>query len=215
MIKEMTKFELQIPENVKPEEWLEANPFNNDQLNYIELFVSWKNKTAEIVVYAPETGSLTYDEYHHRASSFRLDDNVDASKFKNYYDEMIRPIIIEQANKYTEEWNGSNWIGHFESEYVDDDCNPDYELTEIIENAPTHDKFIYTDVAESFQSYEDIVEILQYADIDFMAADLDDMSIVQKIRDYLSDDVVYVMSDEQFQNEIKSMKEVIIENQEN
>lgn len=87
----------------------------------------------------------------------------------------------------------------------------DYEITLQLEGAPEHEKYIFFDVAESFQSYKDIVDMLKYADIDFMTVDLENMGNVRSIREYLSDDVIYIMSDEQFKNDLISMRETIQE----
>jgi hypothetical protein len=53
--------------------------------------------------------------------------------------------------------------------------------------------------------------VLKYADIDFMSADLTDMETIRNIRSYLEDDVLYIMSDEEFQRDIIGIKETIQE----
>lgn len=217
----MSKFELNIPEDIEPTAWIEQDPFNPEQVCRIILHIDWEVEEAEIRTEYNTTG-MDYRTFMHLASEWRLPDDVDASTFKEYYEEKIRPIILRMAKKFEVYWDGSNHRGRFVSGVKDvdgydiyDPLEDEMEINNIILDAWRHDKYVFYDVSESFQAYEDIIDDLKYDNIDFMTVDLDDDATIQKIRNALEEEeIVYVMSDVQFANELKAIREEIIEERE-
>lgn len=217
----MTDFELNIPEEIESTAWIEADPFNNERICRIILHVDWETEEAEIRT-EYNTSGMDYRTFMHLASEWSLPDDVDASTFKEYYNYKIKPIVVEMSKKFEVYWNGSNYKGRFTSGDVDEDgydlYNPlddEMEIANLLLDVWRHDKYIYFDVAESFQSYVDIIDDLKYDNIDFMNADLENDDVIKQIREALDGgDVVYIMSDEQFANDLKSMRETIIEDME-
>ena len=216
----MSKFELNIQDDIKPTEWVEMDPFNHGQTCQIILHVDWETEEAEIHT-EYNTSGMDYRTFMHLASEWRLPDDVDASAFKEYYNDKIRPIILRMAKKFEAYWDGSNHRGRFVSGIKDvdgydiyDPLEDEIEINNIILDAWRHDKYVFFDVGESFQAYEDIIDDLKYDNIDFMTIDLNDMNNVIRIREYLTDDCVYIMSDDDFQDNLIEMRKIIIENQE-
>lgn len=219
----MTNFEIEISDDIEATAWLELDPFNNQKLCDIYLCVDWEKQ--EVYVETQYGNNTDYRTYMHLRSEYRISEQTDASQFKEYYDTNIKPLVLEQAEHFESYWDGHNWKGKFvemvgvenENEYgydeygYDEYVGNDYEITLQLEGAPEHEKYIYFDVAESFLSYKDIVDMLKYADIVFMTVDLEDVVNVKAIREYLSDDVVYLMSDDQFRNDLISMRETMQE----
>ena len=217
----MSRFELNIKDDVKSTEWVEIDPFNHDQLCQIILHVDWETEEAEIRT-EYNTGSMDYRTYMHMASEWNLPYDTDAGEFKNFYNEKIRPIILKMSNFFDVYWDGSNHRGKFTSGQTDPDgydtYNPlddEFDIHNLLLDAPRYDAYVFFDVAESFQNYEDIIDELRYDNIEFMSVDLDDDNVIEKIRDSLeSGEYVYIMDDEQFKNDLKNIKEMILEEQE-
>lgn len=208
----MTNFEIEISDDIEATAWLYPDPFNNEKLCDIYLCVDWEKQ--EAYVETQYGNNMDYRTYMHLRSEYRISEMTDASQFKDYYNENIKPLVLEQSEHFDSHWDGHNWKGKYvdtTGEEDDEYVGNDYEITLQLEGAPEHDKYIYFDVAESFQSYKDIVDMLKYADIDFITVDLEDVENVKAIREYLSDDVIYIMSDEQFKNDLISMRETIQE----
>lgn len=206
----MTDFELNIPDDIKSTAWIEADPFNTESLKSIDLYIDWEKKTAEVVTYSPGQGQHVR-EFHSLATGYTLPIDVDASRFKQYYNERIKPLILAASEKFESFWDGSNLKGRFNLKEEDFYTWDVFGVHHAIENVWKHDKFIFFDVGESFQNYKDIIDVLKYADIDLMTADLADMETIRNIRSYLEDDVLYIMSDEEFQRDIIGIKETIQE----
>jgi len=217
----MSKFELNIADDIESTAWIESDPFNNNQTANIILHVDWETEEAEIRT-EYNTNGMDYRTFMHLASEWRLPDDVDARTFKNYYNDKIRPIILRMVEKFEVYWDGSNHRGRFVSGVKDVDGYDIYspfedelEISGLILDAWRHDYHVFFDVGELFQAYEDIIDDLKYDNIDFMTVDLDDDATIQKIRNALEEEeIVYVMSDVQFANELKAIREEIIEERE-
>lgn len=216
----LTDFDIEIQDDIESTAWLEPDPFNTNTLCKIVLCIDWEQQRAYIET---QYGNNTdYRTWMHLRSEYRILDQTDASRFKEYYNENIKPLVLDQAEHFESYWDGHNWKGRFMERVgieerdeqgciVDNYVGNDYEITLQLEGAPEHEKYIYTDVAESFADYKDLVDTLKYADMDFMTIDINNITIVRAIREYLSDEVIYIMSDEQFQTDLMYIKETLLE----
>lgn len=216
----MSKFELNIPADIKSTAWIETDPFNNEQYKPIVLSINWVEESAEVDTYISNQG-IPMSEYHGLITTFSLPEDVDATSFEEYYNQNIKPIILKMSEKFESYWDGSNWKGHFVSGKIDeygydtyDEIEDMMKIMDICQEAWSHDIYVYSDVGESFQSYEDIIDILKDADIDFMTANLENMVIVQNIREYLEDDFLYIMSDDGFKKGLEEIRDTIINDRE-
>jgi len=187
-------------ENWTDVEFVESDPYQCNQAQCeIVLCVDWENKSSTVET-RERVNSTPMREYHKIDQCFRLPENVDASAFKKYYDEKIKPILQERGEHFEIIWNGQNNVGSFQDEDDEDEywrrngvnMESDVEIADMCTAAPEHDKIAYFSIGESFVDYEDIIEYAKGADIDFMTCDFNDQEIVEKIMETFEDDCVYI-----------------------
>jgi hypothetical protein len=212
----MSDFELQIKNDIEPTAWIEKYPFNKEQLCRVLLHIDWEKRTAEVRV--QRENSTDHRVQMHLASQYELSAKIDASKFKEYYDSNIKHLILAMSKNFKVYWDDDSWKGMFGCSDVEEDelgiidnVDSDYGIEHKIKGDPTHDVHVYFDVDKSIEDYKDFIDTLNYAYIDFMTADLNDMAVVKKIRKYVEDGIVYAMSDDEFKGSLIRMRELIVE----
>jgi hypothetical protein len=207
MVNENSDFALTNKPTENETEYLEADPFNNESIAKIVLYIDWEKKEATIET-RYNTGSFSGRVYNGLASEFSLPTSVDAVRFPDFYKEKVLPILQKMNENFDTEWDGSNWKGIFKDN--DPELNYFWEIEEVLQDAPEHDKYVYFDVADSFQHNRDIIGILA-PQIRFLYVDLSDMENIRKIRAELEDSCVFLETDEEVQKDLIRMKESIIE----
>lgn len=195
-------FEL-VNENIKDwidTQFVEADPYqNNEARSEIVLCVDWEAQSCTVETH-DKTNSTPMREYYNLDQIFTLPENVDAAAFKKYYDAKIRPLLQMRGEFFESVWNGNNYIGTFTDEEEEDEYNSscgfyteaDVNIMDICKECPEHDKYVYFSIGESFNSYEDIIDIVNGADIDFMTCNLADSKTVSKIMEWLTDECVFI-----------------------
>lgn len=194
-------------------QFVESDPYKgHESLASIVLLVDWEEQNA-IVETEYNTGSTSIKQWHHLHQSFNLPADLDASLFVDYYNEKIKPELQKKGEFFESVWNGSNFVGKFTDETEDSFNNMDFSLKmiDLCNDAPTHDKITYFNIISSFESAEDIIDWVAPA-IDFMTADLDNPEVVKKIMDMMSDDCVFLNSDDA--EDLKNIRDEIIYNRE-
>lgn len=198
-------------ENWTPTSLLEQDPMQNGKgVCDIVLEVDFEDRDA-IVETHMRSNSGDMRVSNGLKKTFMIPKNVDAEAFPEFFEEKVRPILETLGKKFETEWDGRNYVGRF---VFDEDPDVNMEtvmgLLEDVDNtlkdSPTHSEAIYTEFDGSFGSDNEFLDEMNNADIDFMDLDLDDMDMVKMVRENI-EDVVYVMSDEQFQKELKWMQD--------
>ena len=195
-------------------QFVESDPYqNNEKICEIVLCVDWEKQTTTVET-RENTNSTPMREWNHLDECFHLPEMVDASQFVKYYDEKIKPLLKIRGNKFESYWNGSNFVGKFESDEDDDRFfdEAEIDIKDACDKAPEHDMCVYFSIGESFANYSDIISLLKYADIDFMTANLEDENIVDSIMNELTDTCVFLNIDAK--DELEGIRESIIENRE-
>lgn len=199
-------------------QFVESDPYRGDEArSEIVLCVDWEEQSCTVET-RDWTNSTPMREYCKLDQIFALPENVDASAFKKYYDEKIKPMLQARGGYFEVVWNGNNNVGAFTDEDEEDAYNSscgfymeaDVNIMDVCKGAPEHDKYVYFSIGASFTNYEDIIDIVDGGDIDFMTCDLDDSKTVTKIMGWLSDDCVYINVDDDTE-ELKNIREYIIE----
>jgi len=150
----------------------EADPMNNNghSLCRICLYVDWESKEVKIET-VMDTNSTPSKIWHGLASRYNLPEDTDFTRFKEFYDDEIKPIIQKAGEGFEAEWDGSNWKGNFTTESEELLWNLDFEK---LREAPTHDYLYSFDVLGAFEGKQHLSEYLENDGIDLLTADLDD-----------------------------------------
>jgi len=196
-------------------QFVESDPYqNNENQSQIVLCVDWEEQYA-IVETRMHTNSTPMREFHHLDQCFNLPEMVDASQFVKYYDEKIKPLLKIRGKEFKSYWDGSNIVGQFESDEDDDLLfdETDIIIQDTCDKAPEHEIWVYFSIADSYEyGCDGIIDQLKYIGIDFMTADLEDASVIEAIMEDLTAECVFLNIDAK--NELKSIRESIIENME-
>ena len=212
MENETTEFELT---NKNVDEWTatqfwEADPMQNGQsLSRICLYVDWESKEVEVET-VMNTNSTPGRIWHGLASRYDLPEDTDFTRFAEFYNEQIKPILQKASEGFEVEWDGSNWKGHFTEEAQEILWNLE---SENLSEAPTHEYIYSFDVLGAFEGKQHLVEYLENDGIDFLKADLDDEETFSGIIDSIeSGDVVILdMDSNDYKKELKWIQEELIE----
>lgn len=212
MENETTEFELT---NKNVDEWTatqfwEADPMQNGQsLSRICLYVDWESKEVEVET-VMNTNSTPGRIWHGLASRYDLPEDTDFTRFAEFYNEQIKPILQKASEGFEVEWDGSNWKGHFTEEAQEILWNLE---SENLSEAPTHEYIYSFDVLGAFEGKQHLVEYLENDGIDFLKADLDDEETFSGIIDSIeSGDVVILdMDRNDYKNELEWIQEELIE----
>ena len=212
MENETTEFELT---NKNVDEWTatqfwEADPMQNGQsLSRICLYVDWESKEVEVET-VMNTNSTPGRIWHGLASRYDLPEDTDFTRFAEFYNEQIKPILQKASEGFEAEWDGSNWKGHFTEEAQEILWNLE---SENLSEAPTHEYIYSFDVLGAFEGKQHLVEYLENDGIDFLKADLDDEETFSGIIDSIeSGDVVILdMDRNDYKNELEWIQEELIE----
>lgn len=208
------KFELV---NTGIEKWtdiqfVESDPYQENQTQCeIVLCVDWEAENV-VVETRMQTFSTPMREWNKLNQCFRLPEMVDASNFLEHYNRKIKPLLQARGETFESYFDGSNWKGRFESDEDNDQSidEADIDIQDACDKSPEHDKSIFFSIGGSFDNYSDIIDILEYENIDFMTADLEDEKVVDSIMSELTDEYIFLNTDNQ--EELKSIRESIIEN---
>ena len=209
---ENTDFALTNEPTENENEFVEADPYNRETIARIILWVDWESKEATVET-KYNTGGTSIRAWNGLASEFSLPVTVDATEFPEYYKEKVQPVLQRLGAVFESFWDGSNWKGRFNFE--DDVLEGQYHigLDEILMDAPKHDRYIYFDVADSFQNYNEIIDFLA-PEIDFLTVDLSNMEIVRAIRSDLEGECIFLESDDEIREDLERMQESLIEDAE-
>ena len=210
MTTENIDFELSnknINEWISSQFW-ESDPMQNNQsLCDIILYVNWKTKEVSVETQM-RTNSVAGEVWHHTASEYTIPYDTDFTEFKEFYDSEVKPIIQEIGVGFESVWNGSNWVGKFESER-----DLDWKVEETLQGSPSNDTVYSFDVIGTFNGKHHLEEYLSEDDINFREADLDNDETLSKIiKSIESGDVVILnMDNEDYRNELKEIQEELRE----
>jgi hypothetical protein len=91
------------------------------QAQRAELTINFSNNTIGVDYDGNIGNSQSMDSWHGKEISFTIPNNLSSSQCEELL-EIVKPLAEELMEEYTEEWNGSNWIGTIKSY---SDCDPD------------------------------------------------------------------------------------------
>lgn len=212
MENENTEFELT---NKNVDEWTatqfwEADPMQNEQsLSRICLYVDWESKEVEVET-VMNTNSTPGRIWHGLASRYDLPEDTDFTRFAEFYNEEIKPILLKASEGFESEWDGSNWKGHFTEEAQEILWNLD---SEKFWEAPQHEYIYSFDILGAFEGKQHLFEYLENDGIDFLKVDLGNEETLSGIIESIeSGDVVILNMDRNdYKKELKWIQEELIE----
>jgi hypothetical protein len=196
-------------ENWTATQFWEADPVQNNQsLQRICLYVDWESKEVEVET-VMNTNSTPGRIWHGLASRYNLPEDSDFSRFKEFYDEEIKPILIKASEGFESNWNGSNWKGEFTEEAQEELWN----IEQTLRGTPKHDYYYYFDVLGAFEGKQHLAEYLENDGIDFLKADLENEETLSKIIESIeSGDVVMLnMGSNDYKKELSWIQEELRE----
>lgn len=189
----MEDFKFEDFEEWSDDEFLEENPWEYESVFPVELHIDWVDETTEVVVSRLTPNS--YAEYYGNCAVFDITD-VDFSQFGQYYNEKIRPIVVEISEHFYQEYDGHNMRGYFNDDNNElNDVYPKFaETEELINRAPKLDKMYAFNLSFAFNdSFNIFLECMEEEGVDFLDCDLDDPEIYEKVynRIFDCDEFVY------------------------
>jgi len=201
--------------NKNVDEWTatqfwEADPMQNGQsLCSICLYVDWELKEVEVET-VMNTNSTPERIWHGLASRYNLPEDTDFTRFAEFYNEEIRPILQKASEGFESEWDGSNLKGHFTKEAQEILWNLE---SEKLSDAPTHEFTYSFDVLGSFEGKQHLAEYLENDGIDFLKADLENEETLSGIIESIEsgDVVVLNMGRNDYKTELEWIQEELIE----
>lgn len=211
MINGNTDFELIGTEDWTATQFWESDPMNNNgnALCGICLYVDWESKEVDVET-VMNTNSTPSRIWHGLASRYTIPEDTDFSRFKEFYDKEIKPILQKAYKGFESEWDGSNWKGKFTGEAQEILWNLE---SDTLHETPTHDYTYSFDVLGAFEGKQHLSEYLENDGIDLLAADLDDESTLSEIIESIeSGDVVILnMDSNDYKNELTWIQEELQE----
>lgn len=163
-------------------EFVEENPYNKKSRMEIVLEVNWREDWVNVKTYCSEY--YTFDHHHGIISLFNLPENLDASKFPEYYAENVLPLIKELSGYYEEYWDGNNTRGKFNIPdgrgYIID------KLEKILSDAPTANIEVYDYFGDFIVGmYEFKTMLADEMHLDIATIDPEDSALRDRIYEHL------------------------------
>lgn len=188
------------------DQFVELDPDVEKQLKKPVLCIKWPGSEARIEILPAYSGGL-HTDIQGVSKTFFLPYNFDATRFPAYYEENVKPVLMEMRAYFHGGYADTESIGFFDfSEPIAarGQKEQDYysQIQQLLRQAPRHEDVYHWSLTEVYPTASDLYLRLESYGIDLVEISLRSTENVREIRELLEIDCTFLMDDKGFMYEL-------------